>query len=929
MIGFDHSLRALCLGFLAALAVNAAGAATPAAIATPTPAKPAAATAAKTPAPPSQPTTSAPKASVVPGPPAAPAVTRVEVKAELVGAGLTRLSYPFAGPVSAAVFQREGYLWVVFNLQNATFSHSGIDMSPTSRIGGAEQMPNGQASVIRYRLRAGQAVSVEKSGPTWIVDIKDSPSVPLSPVEVGTQGDEAGNDRIFMLATEVGPKVELVDPAVGDRLEVVPLMATGRGVSTNRDFVEFNILASAQGIVVAPKAEGVKISRYRNGVMISKADGLKILKSKLRETVAARPEGLLDDKNPADNGDAAADQFRLIDFNGWRRGPPETYTDVYHNLLARIIATKPVDRNAARWDMARFYLGYGMVPDALGVMALMLETNPNLADDPDYRAVRGVANVLARHYDEALADLSAPGLRASPDAALWRTIADERLGLWDAALTDYMKGWDVLTLYDQTDRARFELAGSRAACQKGNTDFMSRELELMSRYTLPASQASEVQYLKGRMYELAGDGASALTAYKKVIAGGDRRTGAEAQFALTDLKLKEKLITVNEAIDRLERLRFAWRGDDFELDLLDRLGHLYFEAGDHRTGFATLRQAVSYFPKSQKTIDISLTMDKIFRQLFLEGGADSMPPVTALALYYDFREMTPLGADGDEMIRRLADRLVAVDLLDRAAELLEHQVKYRLEGVAQATVAARLAMIYIMDSKPQKALDIIRATRQAVMPPDIEEHRRRIEVRALTDLKQYEEALVLLEGDKSHEADLLRADIYWGSGDWKNVVALEARLLGKRWEPAVPPKPVAVKGKPQQAAPPPEPVKPLEPDERRQILRMALAMSLSDDKAGLKDLRDHYLTLMAGGAYENAFTILTDRDGRSPTEVEGMSHDIAGIDTLETFMNSYKKEFSSDKPVAKPATPAKSATTGPAPAGPAKPGLANNNQAKP
>ena len=30
----------------------------------------------------------------------------------------------------------------------------------------------------------------------------------------------------------------------------------------------------------------------------------------------------------------------------------------------------------------------------------------------------------------------------------------------------------------------------------------------------------------------------------------------------------------------------------------------------------------------------------------------------ALALFYDFRELTPIGADGDEMVRRLARRLI-------------------------------------------------------------------------------------------------------------------------------------------------------------------------------------------------------------------------------------------------------------------------------
>ena len=42
--------------------------------------------------------------------------------------------------------------------------------------------------------------------------------------------------------------------------------------------------------------------------------------------------------------------------------------------------------------------------------------------------------------------------------------------------------------------------------------------------------------------------------------------------------------------------------------------------------------------------------------------------------------MTPIGRQGDEMVRLLAKRLVEVDLLDQATELLRHQVDNRLKG---------------------------------------------------------------------------------------------------------------------------------------------------------------------------------------------------------------------------------------------------------
>src|SRR5258708_8207037 len=101
----------------------------------------------------------------------------------------------------------------------------------------------------------------------------------------------------------------------------------------------------------------------------------------------------------------------------------------------------------------------------------------------------------------------------------------------------------------------------------------------------------------------------------------------------------------------------------------------------------------------------------LFAQLFLSPRGDDLPAVDALGIFYESRELTPIGRRGDEMIRHLADRLVAVDLLDQASELLQYQVDKRLEGAARAQVAARLAMDYLTNRKPDRAIGAPRTTR--------------------------------------------------------------------------------------------------------------------------------------------------------------------------------------------------------------------------
>jgi hypothetical protein len=143
---------------------------------------------------------------------------------------------------------------------------------------------------------------------------------------------------------------------------------------------------------------------------------------------------------------------------------------------------------------------------------------------------------------------------------------------------------------------------------------------------------------------------------------------------------------------------------------LHRLGTLYLEQQLYREGLNTLRQAATNFPDHESTNQITKLMSDSFQNLYLNDGADVLAPVTAIALYDEFRELTPPGTLGDEMIRKLADRLVGVDLLDSAADLLESQVDFRLQGEEKARVGARLALIYLFNRKFEHVLNVLDKT---------------------------------------------------------------------------------------------------------------------------------------------------------------------------------------------------------------------------
>src|SRR5260370_16351885 len=113
------------------------------------------------------------------------------------------------------------------------------------------------------------------------------------------------------------------------------------------------------------------------------------------------------------------------------------------------------------------------------------------------------------------------------------------------------------------------------------------------------------------------------------------------------------------------------------------------------------------FPDHPEQAAIQQQLGDSFADIFIGADAERVPPLKALALYDEFRELTPAGGKGDDIIRKLADRLVDIDLLDRAAELLDNQIRNRLKGRDKARVGPRLALVHLLDRKPQAALEAL------------------------------------------------------------------------------------------------------------------------------------------------------------------------------------------------------------------------------
>jgi hypothetical protein len=220
------------------------------------------------------------------------------------------------------------------------------------------------------------------------------------------------------------------------------------------------------------------------------------------------------------------------------------------------------------------------------------------------------------------------------------------------------------------------------------------------------------------------------------------------------------------------------------------------------------------------------------------------------------------------MIRRMADRLVAVDLLGPAADLLKYQIDKRLDGVARAQVAARLAAIYLMDKRPELALEELRQTGIAGLPNPVIHARMLLEARALAGLKRWQDGLDLIALDQAPDTARLRAEIYWESGNWALAGGEAERALGDSWTGA----------------------RPLSDEERQQALRAAVAYSLANDEAGLDRLRDHFSQKMAQSPDANAFKVLSGRIDSHGVAFRNAAAQVASVDALRGLMKDIREQ---------------------------------------
>ena len=774
--------------------------------------------------------------------------------------------------VPAAVFTRAGYLWIVFD-QKASLDFSKLRSDKLEIISQPQQIETNKGTAFRTKLVDGISAAVWRDGNTWVVDLAPQQARPDVAFQFVTQQTSPQGPRIFVLADGIGESITLVDPEVGDRLFIVPVLPLSRGIEEHQTFAQFNLLRSTQGIVIQPLIDELEVRVMPDGVAITASsfkglevsDPSKIVTQKMLST--GRIDGLPSGLEPG----------RIFNLEAWKQGAKaHQFLEFKQRIQHQISQATSIARSGPRLSLAQFYFAKGLSAETMGLLRTISSVDEELARRPDVIALRGASQFILGRFAEAEKELDNGSLNGFSEAELWRGASNAAQGKWAAAIEHFARAGEIPGDYPRNFSTQLALWAAEAAIRAEDYRGAGVFLDTIADGKPTTGEQARLNYLRGRVLYASNDITTALNYWRRLVDASDRWARVRAQRSLIEHDLQSNVITKTEAIEKLEQLRFAWRGDQLEFNLLRRLGELYLEEKDFVSGLTALRQAVTFFPNNVEARVVSKRMISQFSSIYTDGTADSMTPLTALSMYDQFRELTPVGRRGDRIIQRLADRLVEVDLLDRASILLDRQVKFRLRGKQKAKVGSKLALIRLLDRQPKMALDALNESVSPGLDSALALERKRLRSRSVFELGDSESALKLITNDGSRKADLLRADIYWRTQDWERSAIIYKRLLGDT-------------GKDGRR---------LSDLSATLVVNWVVSLSMSGQKDKLNEARQVYASMMDTTRYREAFRLITNKTSGNLQDFRTLTERFQEIGRFQGFLASYRDKLR-DKPLSK------------------------------
>jgi len=733
-----------------------------------------------------------------------------------------RLEIPFGPQVGAAAFAMGSEGWVVFD-ERKPIDLAGVSQDPVFGSAQVQEWPG--ATLLRVNLPQGSELQLERRPSGWLVTAIGGDAAP--PVSDSIDVANTGH-ALLLTARQPGLVVSVPDPQTGGVLLIGTQLAAGQGLPVARRSPDFELLPSWQGVVMRPLSDSLRLRNTSLGFNVEPNGGGTALS--------------IGRADPGERDAAAASRMtRLFDL------PPQDTIALWRRLqgaLRGAADAPPQSKALSRRAVAESMLALGMGVEAQSVLAFTSNEDARAADDPRVVGLSAIAAILADRRDEA-AGLDDPRLNGSDEIAFWRAVRQAKL-------------------QEDSPEAAQVLANTLPLLEVYPAELQHRLLPLVAETLLNAGQLDAAKTLLARHVEdstldlvralldrKAGAADDALQRLERLTHSPDRLVRYRAVRLRAEELLASGKATPAQTAQTLGKLLYAWRGDQREIELRLRTAQLLGEAGQWRAALLLLRESEALWPEQKNQLHARLVASFAAALHPIPGNDGN--PFDQVALAEENADLMPEGAAGLSLAQLLADRLMALDLPDRAAVFLERMVANTPPGLARAAFGGRLAQAKLQAGQPMEALDALSKTAGIDLPPPL------LEQRGLT----FAEA-VAAQGDfASARQALLELDS--AAADRKRGELAEQAKLWPEAEDAW--RHVAQRELPTSGA--------FNDADSQTLLRLAGAAAQAKDSALLAKLRAEALPRLPPGRIADEIGFLTSGQISTPAGLAGMERKLA------------------------------------------------------
>jgi len=554
------------------------------------------------------------------------------------------------------------------------------------------------------------------------------------------------------------------------------------------------------------------------------------------------------------------------------RYAPRPFAAAQRDAVNAFVAAQTEEaRQQAILDWAEMMFSFERYAEVMGLLQTLPQDPANqLPLLTEARLMEAAASMMLGRVTDAERVLQTIS-ENSPQLQLWQAAVKTERGQYTDALTQFSQYAEGMSYYPKPVRRQLEAWALTAAYEAERYEDIPPQAQVIidrdGDATLPV-----VHLIQAKAQIKQGKGEAARDMLATLQQSPDLFVRIQADIVATSLELDNGDITIEEAFTAFEKARFTWRGDKVERDLTFDLANLYLKNSRYLEALELFKYYTVVFPNAEHTADAARLMTEVFNQLFTTDLAEQvLDPLTQLALYYEFRELTPPGPQGDAMMKRIVRKLADTSLYPRAIELLERLITFRLQSaVDKAEAGHTLAELhYANRSYPEglKALSMTATT--GLLPVALHEQRLILQAKLHQALGQYDQATQAISSIKNKPADYLRASMAWTNNNYTDVTTLLAPYFQGREAAAT-----------------------WQTDDHVALMQLALAYALQRQPESLAALYTNFTQEIALLKLDGAFQFLRDLAGDASQEIQ--SQDLwqsllKALGTVRNFEDFYDK----------------------------------------